>query len=105
MRDKMRTFIESKVVAACELNEIASHDVQVKTIFNLMQGDVKSCFTAQQFKKVLDPQHPEGYLGDVALRLVSQFYNQKQRGINPPIPNLGNYTLEQRHTNEGDKMF
>ena len=41
MRDKMRTFIESKVVAACELDEIASHDVQVKTIFNLMQGDVQ----------------------------------------------------------------
>lgn len=46
MRDKMKTFIELKVVAACELDEIASHDVQVKTIFNLMQGDVKSFFTA-----------------------------------------------------------
>lgn len=64
-----------------------------------MKGDVKSFFTAQHFKKILDPNHPEGYLTDIALRLVSQFYDQKLMGINPPIPNLGSFSLSQRHTN------
>ena len=63
-----------------------------------MKGDIKGFFTAQSFKKVLYPQNPEGYLTDVALRLVSKFYDQKLMGVTPPIPNLGNYTLEQRHT-------
>jgi hypothetical protein len=67
-------------------------------MFHLMKGDIKGFFTAQSFKKVLDPQNPEGYLTDVALRLVSKFYDQKLMGVTPPIPNLGNYTLEQRHT-------
>jgi hypothetical protein len=45
------------------------------TIYHLMKSNVKEHFSAQQFKIVLDPANAEAYLPDVALRLVSQFYD------------------------------
>ena len=97
-KDKIVNYIDRKIHTAIEVDELATYDIQVQTLFHLMKGDVKGFFTAQSFKKVLDPTNPEGYLNDVALRLVSKFYDQKLMGVCPPVPNLGNYTLEQRHT-------
>jgi hypothetical protein len=71
LKDKIVNHMDRKIHAAIEADELATYDIQVQTIFHLLKGDVKSFFTAQAFKKVFDPQHPEGYLTDVALRLAS----------------------------------
>jgi hypothetical protein len=62
-------------MAQIEIEELKTYEPQMLTIYHLMKSNVKEHFSAQQFKIVLDPANAEAYLPDVALRLVSQFYD------------------------------
>ena len=71
-----------------------------------MNDEVKVMFTAQSFRKVMDPKHVDNFVLEIALRFISKFYDSVQKGIIPPIPNLGKTSLAtKRGHKDNDKLL
>jgi hypothetical protein len=71
-----------------------------------MNDDVKVVFTAQSFRKIMDPKHVDNFVLEIALRFISKFYDSVQKGISPPVPNLGKTSLAtKRGHKDNDKLL
>ena len=54
----------------------------------------------------MDPKHVDNFVLEIALRFISKFYDSVQKGIVPPIPNLGKTSLAtKRGHKDNDKLL
>ena len=54
----------------------------------------------------MDPKHVDNFVLEIALRFISKFYDSLQKGIVPPIPNLGKTSLAtKRGHKDNDKLL
>ena len=80
-----------KILDMAEISEMEQIELRNLQIDEMLIENVKKICTAQHFKKLMSENFPENMLHDIATRLMQKFIGQRQKGIDKPVPNLGQY--------------